>query len=32
MILEVAFVIAGILGLQSISIAKDLSKNQMKKD
>ena len=30
--LVVAFVIAGILGLQSISIAKDLSKYQMKKD
>jgi len=30
--LVVALVIAGILGLQSISIAKDLSKNQMKKD
>ena len=30
--LVVALVIAGILGLQSISIAKDLSKNQIKKD
>jgi len=30
--LVVALVIVGILGLQGISIAKDLSKNQMKKD